>query len=210
MRPPHRVSPPSNWRYRKVWEAVRNRALPELPLHFRSTIQIGGIHATEIYTFGAALSAAIEEEVVRTLNSLREVWDGERTFPNAQFVRQPQRFPDVLLIDEGQDQIIFGIELKSWYLLAKEGEPSFRFTATPSACAPADLLVIVPWTLSFAVAGAPIVFEPYIEVGALCGAIPKLLVASGTTDSRRHFYSLTRGRETVSRRQRAHRRYACV
>jgi hypothetical protein len=139
MRPPHRVSPPSNWRYRKVWEAVRNRALPELPLHFRSTIQIGGIHATEIYTFGAALSAAIEEEVVRTLNSLREVWDGERTFPNAQFVRQPQRFPDVLLIDEGQDQIIFGIELKSWYLLAKEGEPSFRFTATPSACAPADL-----------------------------------------------------------------------
>jgi hypothetical protein len=25
------------------------------------------------------------------------------------------------------------------------------------------LLVIVPWTLSFAVAGAPIVFEPYIE-----------------------------------------------
>jgi hypothetical protein len=124
MRPPHRVSPPSNWRYRKVWEAVRNRALPELPLHFRSTIQIGGIHATEIYTFGAALSAAIEEEVVRTLNSLREVWDGERTFPNAQFVRQPQRFPDVLLIDEGQDQIIFGIELKSWYLLAKEGEPA--------------------------------------------------------------------------------------
>ena len=163
MRPPHRVSPPSNWRYRKVWEAVRNRALPELPLHFRSTIQIGGIHATEIYTFGAALSAAIEEEVVRTLNSLREVWDGERTFPNAQFVRQPQRFPDVLLIDEGQDQIIFGIELKSWYLLAKEGEPSFRFTATPSACAPADLLVIVPWTLSFAVAGAPIVLEPYAE-----------------------------------------------
>ena len=163
MRPPHRVSPPSNWRYRKVWEAVRNRALPELPLHFRSTIQIGGIHATEIYTFGAALSAAIEEEVVRTLNSLREVWDGERTFPNAQFVRQPQRFPDVLLIDEGQDQIIFGIELKSWYLLAKEGEPSFCFTATPSACAPADLLVIVPWTLSFAVAGAPIVLEPYTE-----------------------------------------------
>ena len=157
------ISPPSNWRYRKVWEAVRNRALPELPLHFRSTIQIGGIHATEIYTFGAALSAAIEEEVVRTLNSLREVWDGERTFPNAQFVRQPQRFPDVLLIDEGQDQIIFGIELKSWYLLAKEGEPSFRFTATPSACAPADLLVIVPWTLSFAVAGAPIVLEPYTE-----------------------------------------------
>lgn len=51
MRPPHRVSPPSNWRHRKVWEAVRNRALPELPLHFRSTIQIGGIHATEIYTF---------------------------------------------------------------------------------------------------------------------------------------------------------------
>jgi hypothetical protein len=163
MQPPRRVSPPRNWRYLKIWEAVRNQALPELPKHFRSAIQISGIQATEIYTFGAVLSAAIEEEVVRTLNNLRDLWDPEQEHPDAQFVRQPQRFPDVLLIDRAREQILFGIELKSWYLLAKEGEPSFRFTVTPNACAPADLLVIVPWTLSFAVAGAPTVFAPFVE-----------------------------------------------
>lgn len=103
MQPPRRVSPPRNWRYLKIWEAVRNQALPELPKHFRSAIQISGIQATEIYTFGAVLSAAIEEEVVRTLNNLRDLWDPEQEHPDAQFVRQPQRFPDVLLIDRARE-----------------------------------------------------------------------------------------------------------
>lgn len=163
MRPPRRGSPPRTWQHLKIWDAVRNRALPELPRHFHSTIQISGIPAAEIYTFGAALSAAIEEEVVRTLNNLRDLWDADQECPDAQFVRQPQRFPDVLLIDTTREQILFGIELKSWYLLAKEGEPSFRFTVTPNACAPADLLVIVPWVLSFVVAGTPTVFTPFVE-----------------------------------------------
>lgn len=97
MLPPQPISPPSSWQYLQIWNAVRNRALPELPKHFRSTIQISGIPATEIYTFGAVLSAAIEEEVVCTLNGLHSLWDSENLHPNARFVRQPQRFPDVLL-----------------------------------------------------------------------------------------------------------------
>jgi len=84
------------------------------------------------------------------------------------FVRQPQTFPDVLLrrsTSEGDrgDDIILGIELKGWYLIAKEGEPSFRFQVTPKACAPQDLIVVVPWALSNVIAGEPKVFSPYIE-----------------------------------------------
>ena len=40
--------------------------------------------------------------------------------------------------------ILLGIELKGWHLLAKETEPSFRFLATPQACARADLFVVYP------------------------------------------------------------------
>jgi len=56
-----------------------------------------------------------------------------------------------------------GIELKGWYLLAKEAEPSFRFQVTAKACAPQDLLVVVPWALNNVISGSPRVFTPYIE-----------------------------------------------
>lgn len=55
-----------------------------------------------------------------------------------------------------------GIELKCWYLLAKEGDPSFRFKTTPAACAPQDLLVIYPWTLDNIVTGSPEIFRPFV------------------------------------------------
>jgi hypothetical protein len=50
-----------------------------------------------------------------------------------------------------------GIELKGWYILAKEGMPSFRFMANASACNPWDLIVVVPWVLSNVLSGSPIV-----------------------------------------------------
>ena len=56
-----------------------------------------------------------------------------------------------------------GIELKGWYLLAKEAEPSLRFQVTPAACATQDLIVVVPWVLSNVISGSPILFEPFIE-----------------------------------------------
>lgn len=165
MRKPRRSLPTERWKHYHLWKRVRESVLPALPVHFRSVIQISGISATEIYTFGSVLSATIEEELVRTLNDLRPIWDTDNQYPNARFERQSQRFPDVLLVNHSdpQQEIVFGIELKSWYLLAKEGEPSFRFTITPSACAPADLLVIVPWMLSYVVAGSPIIFPPLVE-----------------------------------------------
>jgi len=58
-----------------------------------------------------------------------------------------------------------GIELKGWYILAKEREPSFRYKVTPQVCAPADLLVIYPWALSQVISGSPQLFQPYV-IGA--------------------------------------------
>ena len=137
-----------------------------LPVHFRSDTHIEGIGATDIFTLSAALGAAIENQVVDTLNQLRSVWDPEDKYPTVSFVRQPQSFPDVVLVDataQGDKRIVFGIELKGWYLLAKEGEPSFRFLQTPAACADADLIVVVPWCLGNVISGRPRVFVPYLE-----------------------------------------------
>jgi len=80
------------------------------------------------------------------------------------FERKPQIFSDVVLKASAPDlkpNVILGIELKGWYILAKEKEPSFRYKVSPSVCAPADLLVVVPWALSHVISGAPIVFEPF-------------------------------------------------
>ncbi|MFQ5827537.1 MAG: hypothetical protein ACE5JD_00080 [Candidatus Methylomirabilia bacterium] len=57
-----------------------------------------------------------------------------------------------------------GIELKGWYMLAKEGEPSFRFTVNANACNPWDLIVVVPWVLSNVLSGSPVVHPVFIDL----------------------------------------------
>ncbi len=143
-------------------------ALSALPAYFTTETVISGLRATDIFTLGATLGATIEDQVVATLNGMRAVWDPDSKYPLLRFIRQPQTFPDVLLAARSAEQseitdIAFGVELKGWYLLAKEGEPSFRFKVTPAACADLDLIVVVPWYLSNVIAGHPRVFPPYIE-----------------------------------------------
>lgn len=75
----------------------------------------------------------------------------------------PQTFPDVRLRKVTGDETLMGIELKGWYLLAKEGEPSLRFQCNAAACAKQDLIAVVPWVLGNVISGAPILFEPYVE-----------------------------------------------
>lgn len=162
-----RHEPLPSWPWLEVWRRTRE-TLGALPVHFRSDTNIEGIGATDIFTLSAALGAAIENQVVDTLNQLRTVWDPADEHPTLSFVRQPQSFPDVVLVDaalpvSAPDRILFGIELKGWYLLAKEGEPSFRFLQTPAACAVADLIVVVPWCLGNVISGRPRVFTPYLE-----------------------------------------------
>lgn len=166
--PPARNPPAADNELLDVWEGVQS-ALTALPAHFRSETIISGLRATDIFTLSATLGAAIEDQVVATLNSMRPVWDPDSEYPLFRFVRQPQTFPDVLLTSRGSDkakpgEIAFGIELKGWYLLAKEGEPSFRYQVTAAACTQLDLIVVVPWFLSNIISGAPKVLQPYIEL----------------------------------------------
>ncbi|MBV8054987.1 MAG: hypothetical protein JO071_07080 [Deltaproteobacteria bacterium] len=57
-----------------------------------------------------------------------------------------------------------GIELKGWYILAKEGEPSFCFTASPRVCNPWDLIVVIPWGLSNVLSGSPVVYSVFVDL----------------------------------------------
>ena len=134
-----------------------------MPIYFRTETHISGIMATDLHTLNTVLGATIEEQVVRTLNLLRNTWDPRENYSLYSFVRQAQTFPDVLLRKVSTGEVLLGIELKGWYLLAKEAEPSLRFQTTAGACAAQDLIVVVPWVLGNVISGSPILFEPYVE-----------------------------------------------
>ena len=163
---PNRVLPPETWEHLDLYTHVKE-AIRSLPLYFKTETVISGIMATDIFTLNATLGATIENQVVTTLNDMRPIWDPNDQYRLYAFVRQPQTFPDVLFRrltpTEGAPTTILGVELKGWYLLAKEGEPSFRFQVTPAACSVQDLIVVVPWTLSNVISGSPRVFSPFVE-----------------------------------------------
>lgn len=161
-------NPPTEegWPHFRLWSKVQE-ALRALPGYFQTKTNIEGVLATDIFTLNSALGAAIEEQVVSTLNSMRSLWDPERQYTAYLFARQSQTFPDVLLrkrTNEGRYDVLFGIELKGWYLLAKEKEPNFRFRVNREACDVPDLIVTVPWVLSNVLSGTPMVHQPYIEL----------------------------------------------
>ena len=163
--PNSQSSPDSQWSHDPLYERVR-AALYAVPAHFSSNTTIEGLAATDLQTLNQLIGASIEEQVVATLNQMRPVWDPSGEYLRYSFRRQAQVFPDVLLVseDNGRD-ILFGVELKGWYLLAKESMPNFRFQVTPAACAPADLLVVMPWVLSNVLSGQPVARKPFL-VGA--------------------------------------------
>lgn len=164
MAKPVSMAPDSRWTHIGLWHRVKD-ALNALPIHFRSDTFIEGINATDIFTLNSALGATIENQVVETLNQMRSVWDVGSRYQTYAFVRQPQSFPDVVLRDMSNMAVppIMGIELKGWYLIAKEGEPSLRFTQTADACAEADLIMVVPWVLGNVISGRPKIYSPFIE-----------------------------------------------
>ena len=161
--PPQPQEPPESWPHRRLYERIRD-ALGALPAHFRSETIISGIVATDLQTLNTVLGATIEEQTVASLNAIRTIWDPDGDYALYRFVRQPQAFPDVLLRrhGSGDDAVLLGIELKGWYVFAKEGVPTFRYQASPGSCAQADLLVVVPWALSQVISGRPVTLAPYI------------------------------------------------
>lgn len=137
--------------------------LNRVPADFTSDVHIEGLDATDVFGLNEILASSVENQVVNSLNNLKPGLDLDEEYRDYEFVRQSQTFPDVLFENsEDDDEPLIGIELKCWYLLAKEGDPSFRFKTTPAACAPQDLLVIYPWTLDNIVTGSPEIFRPFV------------------------------------------------
>lgn len=153
--------PDSSWEHYGLYGRVKE-ALLSAPDYFKTDIRLTGIPATDIVSFNTALGSTIEQRVVATLNRMRPVWDPDDEYGLCRFERQSQTFPDVLF-GKRDEQPLMGIELKGWYLLAKEGEPSYRFLSTPQVCADADLLVVYPWCLSEVVSGEPVLLDPFIR-----------------------------------------------
>lgn len=156
--------PPTGWRHADLYARVKV-ALFALPDRFETPLQVEGVPVTDLFTMNAALGAAIEKSVVDSLNELRALWDPEEQYASYRFIRQAQCFPDVLLQstdDDAAEPILMGIELKGWFVLSKEGEPSFRYKVAPHCCAPADLLVVMPWIFSSVVSGRPQLLKPIV------------------------------------------------
>lgn len=149
--------------HQELYEGVVD-ALYAVANEFDSEVNIEGVEATDIFGLNEILASSVETQVVRSLNSMRDVWDENDEYRQYEFVRQSQTFPDTVLIDQSNptDDPLIGIELKSWYLLAKEGEPSFRYQTTMDAIAEQDLLVIFPWSLSNVVSGEPEIYTPFV------------------------------------------------
>ena len=155
--------PDESWEHRGLYDRVV-RSLYAVPAYFESSTVIEGLVATDLQTLNQVLGATIESQVVATLNSMRRVWDPDDRYGQYAFVRQAQVFPDVLLkSDHNGSETLLGIELKGWYLLAKERMPNFRFQVTPEACSRADLIVVVPWALEYVLSGRPVAHKPYVE-----------------------------------------------
>ena len=148
----------------KLLDNVKD-ALRSIGAYFDSSTHIEGLEAGDLFNLNSVLGSSIEVQVVDTLNRIRKVWDPDDEWPEHKFERSSQTFPDVRLVARtgGALSNVLGIELKGWYLLAKEGEPSFRYKVTPQVCSEFDLLVVVPWHLKNVLSGVPVVYEPYIE-----------------------------------------------
>jgi hypothetical protein len=163
--PPEPSLPPSE--RSKLREAVID-VISSLPANFTSKTFIEGLEAGDVFSLNSMLGGTIEVQVVEALNQLRIAWDSDDAWNAYSFRRSSQSFPDVRLATDSAHPkpavgpVALGIELKGWYLLSKEKEPSFRYTVASAACDPHDLLVIVPWYLSNVLSGTPVVLRPFV------------------------------------------------
>lgn len=139
------------------------RALRAVPMHFTSTINIEGLSAVDLFAMNSLLGGAIEDQTVATLNATRTIWDSDGMWADYEFKRYAESFPDVRLERNDGGTPVLGIELKGWYLLAKEEMPSFRFRASANAMTIWDLIAVFPWSLSNVISGKPLLESPFIE-----------------------------------------------
>jgi hypothetical protein len=67
---PSRALPQEDDDHYQLYRDVRE-AISSLPIYFRTETHISGVMATDLHTLNTVLGATIEEQVVRTLNLVR-------------------------------------------------------------------------------------------------------------------------------------------
>lgn len=156
--------PDATWPHRALYDNVL-KALYVIPSMFTSELNITGMLVPDLASLNTALGASIEQSVVETLNRSRQLWDPDNEYALYTWERHSQAFPDVRLVTDvpgHPETILMGIELKGWFAISREGEPSFRFLTAEAACAQADLLVMYPWYLSQVISGVPRLMTPWV------------------------------------------------
>lgn len=83
---PSPSQPDATWRHFQVYQRAIE-AIYAIPAHFNSRTVIEGIPATDLQTLNTVLGAAIEEQVVSTLNRMRSVWDPAEEYQTYYFQR---------------------------------------------------------------------------------------------------------------------------
>lgn len=165
---PTLVPPPAGTERAELVENVRE-ALKVLPAHFQSKTFIEGLEAGDLFSLNSMLGGGIEVQVVAALNKLRDLWDPDEHWSEYSFVRSSQTFPDVRLRTDSDRlklagaETVLGVELKGWYLLSREMQPSFRYTVNEAACDPHDLVAVYPWHLTNVLSGYPQIYRPWVE-----------------------------------------------
>jgi hypothetical protein len=99
---------------------------------------IEGLDASDLFSLNSVIGGTIEVQTVSTLNRIRNVWDPDNDWADYGFERFSQTFPDVRLVNRRDVTAtpVLGMELKGWYLLAKE--KALRPIATPRHRMPAQ------------------------------------------------------------------------
>jgi hypothetical protein len=155
--------PSKEWEYYHLWKAVHG-CLFSLPEVFHLEFSLPGLRARDLPSANTLMGSAIEEHIPKALNKMRSIWDEDSKYADLIFKRQPQVFPDVVLVRAGDPKAVpvMGIEVKSWYALAGEGVPTFRMCVNRDYCHTWDLAMCVPWSLSYAVTGSVRLYRPLV------------------------------------------------
>jgi hypothetical protein len=109
--------------------------------------------------FNNYVGQGIEELIGSELNgSLRGTWT---TDGNLSLVRNAVQFPDLYLIRRKERRILLSVEVKSWFVFAKD-DITARFEAAPNIIRGGSLIVLVPWCMTNLVSGSPRLLLPYV------------------------------------------------
>lgn len=114
--------------------------------------------------FNNYVGQAVEDAVVSRLNAAADEW--KPVGKQWTFGRNTVQFPDIMLVDEnadavGKHRILFHIEVKTWYVFARDLITA-RFNTAPSCIKSDALLLVFPWYMTQLVHGVPRVLKPLV------------------------------------------------